>query len=169
MKKNLPIETMNIEKRKSQYFFIRINCITFSRYSSNVNACCLKRSSKLCSLIVHFYLQITFFVEVIRQLPDDGIILQNYKHGHFELHEWKDKNADLQYLNHYLIDGAILRNLLSMIDSIFQYNNESIQKKNELFLFTPRIYSFAKLLITSIGILMSLFLVVRTNYVNTVK
>ncbi len=40
MKKNLPIENMNIEKRKNQYFFIPINCITFSRYSSNVNACC---------------------------------------------------------------------------------------------------------------------------------
>jgi hypothetical protein len=26
-------------------------------------------------------------VEVIRQLLDDGIILQNYKHSHFELHE----------------------------------------------------------------------------------
>ncbi len=49
MKKNLSIENMNIEKRKNQYFFIPINCITFSRYSSNVNACCLKRSSKLCN------------------------------------------------------------------------------------------------------------------------
>jgi hypothetical protein len=40
---------MNVEKRKNQYFFIPINWITSSRYSSNVNACCLKRSSKLCN------------------------------------------------------------------------------------------------------------------------
>ena len=40
---------MNVEQEKKEYFFIPINRITFSRYSFNVNVCCLKRSSKLCN------------------------------------------------------------------------------------------------------------------------
>ena len=59
---------------------------------------------------MHFDLQITFSVELIYQLLNDVMMLLNYKHNHFELHEQTDKNVDIQhYVNHYLIDDAILR------------------------------------------------------------
>ena len=37
-------------------------------------------------LIVHFDLQITFFMKAREQLLNDVIILLSYKHNHFELH-----------------------------------------------------------------------------------
>ena len=45
---------MNIDQKKNEYFFIPINPITFSRYSSNVNVCCLRRFSKLCNRVFRF-------------------------------------------------------------------------------------------------------------------
>ena len=39
-------------EKKNEYFFIPINRITFSRYSSNV--CCSKRSSKWCNRAFRF-------------------------------------------------------------------------------------------------------------------